>query len=339
MRAPSDAILISGRSPDPAQHRVLRDEHVLVFLEGALDLGEQFFGRVRLVLAITVGGRPHEPAGMLGLRRDAVEDAQAKTAVAGIVLIGALADIEGTGELQDAGRRDIFELAPAVDTAAELHRLGVNSRRHAVEHPAYEFHAVRRRTDLHLGALIGVDIAGKRRLVNIGAVRLIEQIVRQQQIVALDPLGLALVGPRRMPGIANDRLQGLPAPDRPSRSRPGRRAPRPERRAPARCSGSSPGREFRRTCRRRRTPCRDIRSGCSCRRLRRTTAACRDGSSDLPARPPAVGGAIEHDRLVEQRPAQRLRRDLAAPGQQRTMRYRETCANPVLDRWRNAITN
>ena len=119
MRAPSDAILISGRSPSSAQHGVLRDKHVLVFLEGALDLGEQLFGRSRIVLPIAVRRRPDEPAGMLGLRRDAVENPQAKAAIACIVLVGALADVAGAGELQDAGRRDILELAPAVDAAAE----------------------------------------------------------------------------------------------------------------------------------------------------------------------------------------------------------------------------
>src|SRR6516162_6037878 len=58
-----------------AHRRVLRDQHVLVLLERMLDLTEQLFRRLRLVLAIAVRGRPQEPAGVFGLRGDAVEDA------------------------------------------------------------------------------------------------------------------------------------------------------------------------------------------------------------------------------------------------------------------------
>src|ERR1700722_11717597 len=87
---------------DLAQGRILGDQHVLVLLEGMLDFAEQLFRRLRFVLAMAVGGRPDEPARVLGFRRDAVEDTQPKASVAGAVLVGALADVAGAGKLQDA---------------------------------------------------------------------------------------------------------------------------------------------------------------------------------------------------------------------------------------------
>ena len=291
---------------EPAQHRVLRDQHVLVFLEGALDLGKQLFGRGGIVLAIAVGSGPHEPAGMFGLRRDAVEYPQAKAAVARIVLVSTLADVAGACELQDAGWRDILELAPAIDPAAEFDGFCINARRNAVEHPADEFHAVPRGTHLHLGALVGIDIARQRRFVDISAVGLIEEIVRQQQIVAVDPLGLALVRPALMPGIADDRWRDRPAPDRPSISRPDRPARRPERSGPARCSGSSAGREFRRICQNRRKPCRDIRSGCFAEHFAAGQRHAAMATAVFQRHGRAVGGAIEHHRFFEQRSPHRL---------------------------------
>src|SRR5439155_474898 len=67
-----------------------------------------------------------------------------------------------------------------------------------------EFYSVRGRSGVHLRLGIGVGLARKRRLVHIGAVRLIEQIVRCQEIVALEDFALSLVGPSFMPWIADD---------------------------------------------------------------------------------------------------------------------------------------
>src|SRR5579862_1064244 len=89
---------------DLAQSRILGDEHVLVFLEGTFDFVEQLFRCFRFVLAMAVGGRPDEPAGVLGFRRDAVEDTQPKASIAGVALVGTLANVAGARKLQDAGR-------------------------------------------------------------------------------------------------------------------------------------------------------------------------------------------------------------------------------------------
>src|SRR5579862_4247260 len=99
---------------DLAQRSVLGDEHILVFLEGMLDLGEQLFRRFRLVLAMTIGNGPHEPARVLGFRRNAVEDPKPEASVAIVSFVSTLADVACAGKLQDAGRRDIFEFAPAI---------------------------------------------------------------------------------------------------------------------------------------------------------------------------------------------------------------------------------
>src|ERR1700679_321668 len=67
--------------PDLAQSRILGDQRVLILFEGTLDFAEQLLRRLRFVLAMAVGSRPNEPAGVLRFRRDAVEDAQPKAAV------------------------------------------------------------------------------------------------------------------------------------------------------------------------------------------------------------------------------------------------------------------
>src|SRR5580692_11518703 len=77
---------------DLAQRCILGDEYVLVFLEGVLDFAKQFFRRLRFVLAMAIGDRPHEQAGVLGFRGDAVEDTQTETAVAVVVFVSAFAN-------------------------------------------------------------------------------------------------------------------------------------------------------------------------------------------------------------------------------------------------------
>ncbi len=200
-----------------AQGRVLVLQHGVVLAERDIHRGEQRLGRFRLVLPVAVRRRPEEPAGVLGLRRDAVEDAQAEAAVALALLVGPLAHIERARELQDAGRRDVFELLPAVDTAVEADRFGIDAGRNAIEHPARELHAVRRRHRLHLRARIGVGIARQGRLVHVGGVGLVEQVVRDHQVIAGQALGLALVGPGLVEGIGDDLgrigLLGLAHPD------------------------------------------------------------------------------------------------------------------------------
>src|SRR3984957_11193027 len=189
---------------DLAQSRILGDQHVLILFECAFDFAEQLLGCFRFVLAMAVGRRPDEPACVLGLGCDAVENTQAKASVAVIVFVGSFADVAGAGKLQDARRRDIFEFTPAIHPAPEFHRLGVDAWRLTVEHPANEFHAVFGRGDLHLSALVGVDVTCERRLVNVGGVGLVEEVVGEQQVVAIDALRLVLVRPSRMPGIARN---------------------------------------------------------------------------------------------------------------------------------------
>ena len=169
-------------------------------------------------------------------------------------------------------------------------------------------------THLHLGALIGVDIAGQRRLVNIGAVGLIEQIVRQQQIVAVDPLGLALVGPGRMPGIADDRFRvgqrriAHPDPDQVV-ALLDRKGAYPRARRDHRLAGyfdALAGAVEHHAV----IFAADVLAEDFAARQRHAAMAAAVLQRDHRA----VGGPIEHHRLVEQRPAHRLRRDLAAPG-------------------------
>src|SRR5690242_210921 len=102
--------------------RLLGLHHVLVLDEGRRDLAIELLGRLGLVLAIAVGAGPEIEARGLGLRRQAMEQAELEAilALASIdLLVSARPDVGGAGPLQHRAGRDPFELLPAIDPSLE----------------------------------------------------------------------------------------------------------------------------------------------------------------------------------------------------------------------------
>ena len=178
-------------------------------------------------------------------------------------------------------------MLPAVDIAVEAAGLGEQRRRLEIDHPAPDPHAVVQA--LGLGRRRGfARIAGDGVLMQMRDMGIVEQIVDQKLRIRID----AQIARRQRPALVGEpgqlddlRIVGacrIAHPDPDDVPALGDRIGAHARTRTARCP--VPG--LKRTALWRRRSGRDSRSAGDRPRLRRATAALRDGSSDPPA-PPA----------------------------------------------------
>ena len=281
-----------------------------------MDLLEEFLHRPRVVGPVAGRRRPEIVKARLGLRRRPVEQPDPKGARVAFVL-DVLAGIDRARPLEDRGRGDVFELLAPVDRPLETDRPDEAGRRRHVAHLADQHHARRSPLDFHFGRRMDQRRAADGPGVEIAQMRQVHQIVHHHHVVSGDAEHRAPVRPAIRPVVVwviEDRV--LVGERRIAHPDPDELLPLHHRIAAhtrvagdtllTRDADATPG------------PVVDqpviaaldsLRHDASVGERRAAVAA-----PVLQRRRPAVRVAEQHDRLVHDRPGERLVADLLRPG-------------------------